>query len=198
MNKISSKDQHEADLLRRRIKFVVEKGAMARLFRKRKSQALQKHLFNILKPKTIASFRNRDAYDRWLTRLVESECWKTYSRLSLKRTCWAYFAKLVNIVIYEIASNRELLSSADWKRIQYFLHIPIDSKVLTSVRRFDSELPQLRRLKGMTKETYVEIQNRVRRLAKNHKVPPIWFEAAYSAEQSEGHRLLVESEDRRV
>lgn len=62
-----TRDEHRAALVRRRIKFVAEKGAMARLFRKGTNTQLQRELFRQLQPSTLARPATRDAYDAWLT-----------------------------------------------------------------------------------------------------------------------------------
>jgi hypothetical protein len=175
-----SKKQHADAMLRRRIKFVAEKGAMARLFRAGTSQALQKELFRRLKPRNLASLTTRDAYDKWLFRTIESNCWRRFAN-QLSSDRWAYFAKLLNIIIYEIVSNRELFSDDDWQRIRHFLHIPIDSSVVDHITEIDSDFPPTTRLKGMKKAMYLEIQKFTRRLAAEKGVPPIWFEAAWTA-----------------
>lgn len=90
-------------------------------------------------------------------------------------------AKLLNIVIYEVISNRELFSDVDWTRLRSFLHIPVDSTVTLHLSSLDPTFPRITRLKGMTKREYLDVQNATRRLAEVHGVPPIWFEAAWSA-----------------
>ncbi len=62
--------RHKDALLRRRIKFVVEKGSMARLFRKGTSKPLKQCLFKHLQPHMFASFTTREEYDAWLARIV--------------------------------------------------------------------------------------------------------------------------------
>lgn len=173
--------EHRDALVRRRIKFVVEKGAMARLFRGGTSAELQEELFRRLKPSELARVLTLEEYDRWLTRIVELDCWQKYSRNGLKIDRWAYFAKLINIVVYEIVSNRELFTEEDWERIRPFLHIPIDWNVTYHLIQIDSTFPIPAILKGMSKEEYWRIQKRVRELAATHGLPPIWFEAAWSA-----------------
>ncbi|GEM_PF-3111695 len=174
-----SEDDHKDALLKRRIKFVVEKGAMARLFKSGTSSRLQEELFRKLKPSSIAKLQSQDEYDRWLSELLEDDCWEQYSRNTLREDRWAYFAKLINIVIYEIASNRELLSGDDWQRVRQWLHLPLDSNVFYFLQQIDPEFPATWILKGMTKEQYWEMQGAARKLAKQYGIPPIWFEDAW-------------------
>src|SRR6476659_2453972 len=101
-----TKADHQAALLRRRIKFVVEKGAMARLFKRGTTHHLQAKLFQVLEPSAIVSHRSRDQYDGWLIGRIKQGRWARCSRNGLRQDRWAYFAKLLNIVIYEIVSNR--------------------------------------------------------------------------------------------
>ena len=112
---------------------------------------------------------------------VGSSCWEPYSRNRLDEDRWAYFAKLVNIVVYEIVANRELFSEADWQRLRPFLHIPVDATVTYHLSKLEPAFPGVWVLKGMTKDRYVSVQDAARRLAQEHGVPAIWFEAAWSA-----------------
>jgi hypothetical protein len=179
--KILTPQQHRDALLSRRIKFVVEKGAVARLFRAGTNAALQKEVSRVLDPSIITKFRDRRSYDDWLIRTLELSCWKHYSRNGIENDRWAYFAKLINIVLYEIVANRELCSESDWERIRPFLHLPLDVNVLMELERLDPKFPKILSLKGMTKHQYLRFQAEARRLAEANGVPPIWFEAAWSA-----------------
>jgi hypothetical protein len=170
-----------AALIRRRIKFVAEKGAMARLFRRGTSPELQRELFRYLQPSVLRGLKTRDAYDSWLTRTVELNTWRRYSRNGLAKDRWAYFAKLINIVVYEIVANRELFSEASWLRIRPLLHVPLDDKVLRYVENHDSTFPKIRRLKGMRKAEYLKAQEAIQHIAGKLRVPPISFEAAWTA-----------------
>jgi hypothetical protein len=178
---IFTAEEHHDALIRRRIKFVVEKGAMARLFRAGTHGALQEELFCRIVPAKLARVQTRDDYDKWFFDTIESSCWESYSRNGLAADRWAYFAKLVNIVVYEILASRELFSEADWERLRPFLHVPIDATTTYHLSRVDPDFPSASVLKGMTKTQYVRVQAAVRGLADRHGVPPIWFEAAWSA-----------------
>lgn len=178
---IFTAEEHRDALIRRRIKFVVEKGAMARLFKAGTHGALQEELFRRLLPAQLARIQTRDEYDTWLLETVESSCWEPYSRNGLDEDRWAYFAKLVNIVVYEILANRELFSEADWQRLRSFLHVPIDATITYHLSKVDPGFPAAWVLKGMTRKQYVRVQAAVRALGERHGVPPIWFEAAWSA-----------------
>lgn len=173
--------QHRVALVRRRIKFVVEKGAMARLFKGGTHDALREDLARRVTPESLSRIQARDEYDAWLLSIVESPCWEPYSRNGLAADRWAYFAKLINIVIYEIVANRELSSEEDLQRLRPFLHIPIDSTVTYHLSQLDANFPSVWVLKGMTREQYFQVQEATRRLAQARGVPPIWFEAAWSA-----------------
>lgn len=173
--------EHQAALLRRRIKFVVEKGAMARLFKAGTTHHLQRELFQVLKPSAIVSHSSRKEYDNWITGRINKARWARCSRNGLREDRWAYFAKLLNITIYEIISNRELVSETDWQRIRPWLHVPLDSNVFFTLTQLDPSFPTCRVLKGMTETQYLEIQNAIRQLAGKHEVPPIWFEDAWTS-----------------
>ena len=174
-------DQHRDSLIRRRIKFVVEKGAMARLFKAGSSFGLQEELFACLQPSEIAKINTKDEYDSWLIQVVERDTWEPFSRNGIDEDRWGYFAKLVNIIIYEIISNRELFDEKDWLRLRPFLHVPLDWNVTYYLNRITDTIPSLAVLKGMSKEKYLGIQASIRELAEKYNIPSIWFEAAYSA-----------------
>ncbi|MCK4428237.1 MAG: hypothetical protein KAW16_07135 [candidate division Zixibacteria bacterium] len=173
-------EQHREALLRRRIKFVVEKGAMARLFPAGTHKALQNKLFQHIQPDAIAKHQTLGEYDSWLLGKVKLPCWNRYSRNGIKFDRWSYFGKLINIVVYEIVSNRELFLEKDWKRIKWFLHLPIDAKVIAELKKLDPNFPKIQILKGMTEDQYLNIQTAARSNAENLKKPSIWFEAAWS------------------
>lgn len=173
-------EQHRDLLIRRRIKFVVEKGAMARLFKAGSSSGIQKELFLCVQPSEIAKIDGKDEYDNWLITVVERNTWDHFSRNGIDQDRWAYFAKLVNIVIYEIISNRELFDEKDWLRLRPFLHVPLDWNVTYYLNQITDKISPLAVLKGMSKEEYLMIQKSIRELAELYDVPPIWFEAAYS------------------
>ncbi|MBI4305954.1 MAG: hypothetical protein HY678_06500 [Chloroflexi bacterium] len=179
---IFSHERHGQALLRRRIKFVVEKGSMARLFKAAVGPDLQKELVHLLDPGGFAKIVARDEYDSWLIELVSRDGWRDYARDELDLVRWGYFAKLANICIYEIASHRELVSESDWERIKFFLHLPLDSNVFYHLRNLEPTipLPPGWMLKGMTAEQYWGIQNVARALGAQHGVPPIWFDDAWA------------------
>ncbi len=178
---IFTEEDHRNALIRRRIKLVVEKGAMARLFQAGTHGALKEELFRHIVPQELARIQTREQYDRWFFDIVESSCWEPYSRNRLTEDRWAYFAKLVNIVVYEILANRELFSEGDWLRLRPFLQVPIDKTITSHLSKVASEFPRVRMLKGMTRAQYMGVQAAVRELGDRHGVPPIWFEAAWSA-----------------
>lgn len=174
-------EQHREALIRRRIKFVVEKGAMARLFRGGTNSALQQELFKTIKLEEFSKIQNKEQYDKWLNWTVELDCWANYSRNGIDLDRWGYFAKLINIVIYEIVSNRELFLETNWLRLKGFLHVPIDWNVTYHLNQIDTSIRPVAMLKGMIKAQYWTIQKAIRKLAEKYDIPPIWFEAAWSA-----------------
>ncbi len=176
-----SPEQHCEALIRRRIKFVVEKGAMARLFKGGTHAALQEELARRIRPEELSRIQTCEEYDSWLFATAESACWGPYSRNGLDEDRWAYFAKLINIVVYEVVANRELFPETDWQRLRPFLHIPVDASITYHLSQLEPSFPTAWVLKGMTKDRYVSVQDAVRRIAHKHGVPPIWFEAAWSA-----------------
>jgi hypothetical protein len=99
-------EQHRNALIRRRIKFVVEKGAMARLFRAGTHSQLRAELFERVRPSDIGRLQTRDAYDRWLESIVELPIWAPFSRNGIEQDRSGYIAKLVNIGQRRLPSSR--------------------------------------------------------------------------------------------
>ena len=174
-------EQHREALIRRRVKFVVEKGAMARLFKGGTHSALQEELLRTVKLEELLEIQTKEEYDKYLNGIFERSCWAKYSRNGIDIDRYGYFAKLINIVIYEITSNRELFSEMSWLRLRSFIHVPIDWNVTYYLNQIDPSIPAVAILKGMSKERYWAIQKGIRKLAEKYKIPPIWFEAAWSA-----------------
>ena len=172
---------HRDALLKRRIKFVVEKGAMARLFKRGTHAQLQAELSRRLRPSAIAALNSRGEFDQWLYTLIQSDCWEPYSRNGLAEDRWAYFAKLINILVYEIVVNRELFCEPDWRRVQRWLHLPLDSTVFGRLRELDPSFPVSVTLRGMTRENYHKAQEVARSLAEHYQIPTIWFDDAWSS-----------------
>lgn len=95
-------EEHRDSLIRRRIKFVVEKGAMARLFKAGSSLGLQEELFTRLKPEEIAKIQSQDEYDNWLIGTIELDSWTEYSRNGIEVDRWGYFAKLITLLFMKL------------------------------------------------------------------------------------------------
>jgi len=172
--------EHQNALVKRRIKFVVEKGAMARLFKKGMTKKLQQELFLRLKLNQLSSINDQERFDKYIKNIVCLKCWAKYTGSSINDVRWAHFAKLLNIVIYELVSNREIFKERDWKSLHRLLHIPIDSIVTEHISKIETSFQKINKLKGMSENKYWEIQYEVRRIARKNKVHPIWFEAAWS------------------
>jgi len=92
-------------------------------------------------------------------------------------------AKLINILAYEIVSNRELMPEPQWRRLKPWLHVPLDRYVINYLRKRDPAFPARRILKGLTKADYEVMQRHARKLAGQDGVPPIWYEAVWSMER---------------
>ena len=164
---------------------VVEHGAIARLFERGTHPRLQRLLVQRVTPRQLSRLRSRDAYDRWLDALVCSKCWSSCSRNGLKADRWAYIAKAVNILIYEIASNRKLLDDKSWRRLRPWLHVPLDSRVFDGFREgCDTHFEPPKRLKGMSRRQYLEIQRRMRSWAAQQAVAPIVIEDYWASHQA--------------
>jgi hypothetical protein len=175
-------EEHQSLLVRRRIKFVAEKGSMARLLKKGCNAALQRELFRRVRPRDLLEIHSQGEYDRWLMEIVQASCWRAYSPHDCDDVRWGHFAKLINIVVYEIVANREAFpDDTAWRRLHSFLHIPLDSKIMARLAVADPDFPVVGKLNGMTSEEYFAAQQAAREIAGRNGVSPIWFEAAWSA-----------------
>jgi hypothetical protein len=96
--------EHRHLLVRRRIKFVVEKGSMARLFKAGCHGNLQAELARRISLRRISHIMNQKQYDEWMLTRLRLSCWNDFARSDGEAVRWGYFAKLVNIVIYELVS----------------------------------------------------------------------------------------------
>lgn len=172
--------QHHIDaLIKRRIKGVVEKGAMARLFKKGQNQNLQaalKRRIDIRALKRISSCR---AFDRWHREIVRHRCWNGFARESIRRQRWGHFAKLVNIVVYELVSSNEIVTLKQAKRLRRLIHLPIDRNVLELLGSLKPGLCLSTTLSDMTERRYRSIQQAIREEARRLGIPAIWFEDAW-------------------
>jgi hypothetical protein len=80
---VFTQEQHREAIIRRRIKFVVEKGAMARLFKGGTHEALREQLARCVRPEHLSHIQTRGEYDSWLLSTAESSCWEPFSRNGL-------------------------------------------------------------------------------------------------------------------
>lgn len=173
---------HKQALLRRRIKFVTEKGSMARLFRAGMNSNLQMRLYERLQPTDIIVNETIGEYDTWLIGTVELPIWAPFVREDddIESVRWGYFAKLINVLVYEILSNRELVLEKHWFRLKSIIHLPIDKNVTQNILIINPEFKVIQRLKGMTKQQYLNFQADAKKLADIYNVPKIWLEDAWA------------------
>jgi hypothetical protein len=177
---LTEKEYHSA-LIRRRIRFIVYFPALVRLFKAGTHHILENALFKRSSPSEFVHIKTQEHYDHWLEKAAEDSCWAACTKDEIEQVRWGLFAKVINIIVYEIVSQRELCSESDWQRLRSFLHVPIDSIVIDHLRQIDPQFQARTKLKGMTKDEYWHIQNVIRVMARVNDVPPIWFEAAWSA-----------------
>jgi hypothetical protein len=76
---------------------------MARLFAKGTNSDLQEEVFQAVTPALLYSLRSQNAYDEWLQNNILSNRWRPFvmQNQKLKFVRWGYFAKLLNIVVYD-------------------------------------------------------------------------------------------------
>ena len=114
------------------------------------------------------------------------------SRWPYESSRWAHIAKTLNIRVYEMLTNRELTAESDWQRLRPWLHVPIDRIVLRHLKRINKRFTMRTVLKGMTKADCRRIQRAIQEKAAKREVPPIWFEAAWTAQNARpSHKMLL-------
>ena len=135
-------NRHREALVRRRIKFVVETGAMARLFKGGTHAALQDELFRRVAPAILSALRTRDEMTRGSSRR-----WNSIAGRPTRGTGSMMIAGVIRKAcehrrLEAIAANRELLAEEDWRRLRPFLHVPIDSTVTYQLSTLDPAFRQ--------------------------------------------------------
>jgi len=107
---------------------------------------------------------------------------------------WAYFTKMVNIIIYDLITHNELVETSKFHKIKWFIHAPIDNKIISELRRRIPSLEDLRKMNEIKKmlkfckrldsidseESYDQIQRAIRIVQDMRDEPPIYIEDAYS------------------
>jgi hypothetical protein len=153
---------------------------MVRLFKRGVHRQLQDQLFDLIDTARLIAIPSLEGYDAWLDAIIVDDRWEYFSRNGLAADRYGYFAKLVNIIVYEVASNRELLADADWQRLKMWLHVPLDSMVFAAIQSVLPSFPIPATLKGMKADEYWIIQKALRQLARKLEIPPVWFDDAWS------------------
>lgn len=175
-----SEDGHIEAVIKRRVKFVVEKGAMARLFKQGTHGDLQEAVRQRIDLNELKSLYTQPGFDAWHRHIVLHECWAHFTSRRIEEVRWGHFAKLINIVLYELVANNEIMTYEQAERLRAFLHVPIDQKVLNLLRSLTEDVRLPRKLLGMEEAEYKAIQETIREEAGKIGIPAIWFEDAYS------------------
>lgn len=171
--------EHLEAVVKRRIKFVVEKGAMARLFKKGLNPELQQVLRSKIDVAALKAFALQEDFDAWHREIVMYEGWAEFTEWPIEQVRWGHFAKLVNIVLYELVANNEIMTYEEAGRLRGLLHLPIDKRVLDFVKSLRRGVRLPKRLLGMTESDYRAIQQAIRKEATRLGIPAIWFEDAW-------------------
>jgi hypothetical protein len=184
VNALTEKER-QAALLRRRVEFVIKYPALVRLIPKGQHARLATALCARLQPAVLAGLQSQTDYDAWLTRVVEEPCWGGCTRGRVEDSRWSLIAKLINIIVYEIVVNRELITEEKAAmRLWPWLHLPLDRIVLRHLQGLCGDFPKRAVFKRMTKAEYQAMQRAARALAQEAGNPPIWYEAAWSMERN--------------
>ena len=174
-----SEAKHLEAVIKRRIKFVVEKGAMARLFKKGVNPELQQVLRSKIDVPALKALAIQKDFDAWHREIVMYEGWAEFTERPIEQVRWGHFAKLANIVLYELVANNEIMTYEEAGRLRDLLHLPIDKRVLDFVRSLRRGVRLPDRLLGMTESDYRAIQQTIREEAARLDIPAIWFEDAW-------------------
>ena len=183
MHTLTEPEYREA-ILRRRILMTVKYPAIVRMFPKGTSDGLVADLVRLIRPETLAAINTQTDYNQWVERTIENPCWKACIKgVDVEPIRWAHVGKIVNIAIYDVLDCHQLIRETDRLRLWPWLHVPIDSVVQKHCKKLEPSFAIRKPLIRMTKEDYRDIQERMRDVADKQNVPPIWFEAVWSAER---------------
>ena len=92
---------------------------------------------------------------------------------------WGYAAKILNLFVRDLVESKHFFpkeESAKAAKIEYWLYIPIDSKVIKELKKSGVELPFSKIKEIDNKEKFYEVQNLLGRIAEEVRVPRIWFD----------------------
>lgn len=211
---------HKQLVIARRVKFIFEKAAFVSfafdthkginrkevksLFRSKEGKESRLNLI-----KSIALF-----FDKNIARLVSVKSHEEYDKafyhfindfrdfLVYGKLCndfstdnylfWSYFTKTSNILLLDILTSNEVITTQKFLSVRDFIHVPIDKKIINEIqyriskcnmdnkRKIISKLKYYNRLSKIdSQEDYIYIQGIIRKVQKLFSEPAVWIEDAY-------------------
>lgn len=152
----------------------------------------------------------KSAYAKYFKRLIRD----LHRKLKKKGLCnkfeedtgifWAYFTKMVNILVYDLVTHNELVKASEFRKIRWFIHVPVDSKIIRALKNrihsikngkgkssaitrkmndIENFLKSYKQLSSIKDEKlYDQVQDSIRTVQNILGKPPIYIEDAYSLE----------------
>jgi hypothetical protein len=88
---------------------------------------------------------------------------------------WGHGTKVLNLFLREVVVNSRYFSEADAKRLEYWLHVPVDGIIMARLRDLGFQ-PQYWAIKELTREDFYHIQQALGEAAAKVGVPRVWFD----------------------
>lgn len=163
--------------IKRRIIKIILGSSVIRVFKKGTKKDVVRTLegINLDELKFILTSRN---YDEWQRKQVN----KLYTTLikmnaNLKGLKWGHACKIFNLYISHIIFYSQYFDDLKLiNKIKYFIHAPIDSKVLKVLNNTKNFKSLPKSLSLMTEAYYVEIQAEVRMISNKYNCPPFYLD----------------------
>lgn len=164
--------------IKRRIIKIVLGPSVIRAFNKNTKFELQKTLVNI-NVKELKYLLTESQYDKWqllqVNKVHQALLKLNQNKQGLK---WGHSCKIFNLYIsHLVLYSRYFTDFTNLDKIIFYLHIPLDSKVLKVLNRssnFQNKLPNS--LSSMTRAYYYHIQLEVNKIARANKCPRFYLD----------------------
>lgn len=93
---------------------------------------------------------------------------------------WGHAAKVLNLFVREVVENKRYFTSKQAAVIRFWLHVPIDSRVIERLRHLGVNLPFDNIKQICTRRMYYEVQDLLKRAADAESVPRVWFDDVWA------------------
>lgn len=164
----------------RAIKIVLG-SSVIRVFKKGSKKQLTVCLLDI-NVDDLGKIKSQEMYDKWHLVQINKifSCLKKENANLVKLTeeglKWGHSTKILNLFIGHLAMMSPYYSNArECYKVQFFLHVPLDSKVFEALRICKIEdVPK--NIKSISAKSYKIIQITLRKAALEHKIPALYFD----------------------